>query len=267
MTGKWLREPLVHFLVAGFLLFLVLGSSAADPASRTIKVDEARVAQLAESFAQSWQRPPQPREINGLIRDYIKTEIYEREARRMGLDIDDEIIRRRLRSKMEFLVDSQVESLSADDATLQAWLDRHPMRYATRTLYSFEQIYLGESGTGAAELAQLARGADPGTLGKPLSLSRTIASADGVMIAREFGETFATALSGLQPGHWSGPVPSGFGVHLVRIGKRIAGRKPALSEVRQQVENDWRTETRRAREAAAFQALLDGYTIRIDRPQ
>jgi len=36
--------------------------------------------------------------------------------------------------------------------------------------------------------------------------------------------------------------------------------------VRQRVENDWRADNRRRAEAAAYQALLDGYNIKIEKP-
>jgi peptidyl-prolyl cis-trans isomerase C len=94
----------------------------------------------------TWRRPPQPQEIDALIRDYIKEEIYYREAKRLGLDEDDTVIRRRLRSKMEYLASAQVESAQADDTTLQAWLNKYPARFARDATYSFDQIYLGENG-------------------------------------------------------------------------------------------------------------------------
>ncbi len=265
MIRAWLREPLVHFLFAGLLMFLVLGGRDADPASRTIDIDEARVSQLAGTFAQTWQRPPRPDELEGLIRDFVRSEVYEREARRLGLDVDDEIIRRRLRSKMEFLVSSQIENLDVRDATLQSWLDQHPERYVVGRAVSFEQIYLGENGDGNAEKLRIEQGEDAARLGKASSLPRSMYAVDSPAIAREFGEAFAKAIAQLAPGQWQGPVSSGYGTHLVRIIERMPGHKPLLNEVRQQVENDWRTDTRRKREAAAYQALLDGYTIRIDR--
>ncbi|HEX4873734.1 MAG TPA: hypothetical protein VFV06_02440 [Sphingorhabdus sp.] len=53
---------------------------------------------------------------------------------------------------------------------------------------------------------------------------------------------------------------------MVRIRAVKAPDKPKLVDVRQAVENDWRASTIKAREAAAYQALLDGYTIKIAKP-
>lgn len=265
---RWLREPLAHFLLAGLAVFAFSAwrGEAVDPAGRAIEIDERQVAVLAERFVQTWQRAPSAGELDGLIRDHIKEEVYYREALRLGLEADDAIIRRRLRAKMEYLAAAQAENVAADDATLQRYLDANVARYADGAKFSFDQIYLGEGGDAAALRAKLARGEDWQAIGAPISLPRSVADADRGQIAREFGEGFAGALAGVKPGAWVGPVASGFGQHLVRVRAVTAGKPPALSQVRQRVENDWRAETAKVREAKAYQALLDGYTITIAKP-
>lgn len=279
VTGKsWiraaLREPLTHFLLAGLAVFglSLARGDAADPESRTISITVADVEQLAANWAQTWQRPPTQGEIDGLIRDYIKEEIYNREAIRLGLDKDDTVIRRRLRSKMESLATSQAEAAPPSDADLQAWLDRDPGKYAIGARFSFDQIYFqADSPERAAEKARPLRAAADSArnwqaLGEAISLPHGMDKAAADAIARDFGDEFAQALQRLKPGSWEGPVASGFGYHLVRLRQVVPGRRARLDEVRQQVENDWRSATIRRREAEAYQALLDGYTIRIEKP-
>ncbi len=265
----WLREPLVHFLLAGLAVFAFSAwrGEAVDPASRAIEIDAAQVSALAERFVQTWQRAPSAAELDGLIRDHIKEEVYYREALRLGLEANDAIIRRRLRSKMEYLATAEAENVAADDAVLQRYLEANAARYAVGARFSFDQIYLGDGGDAAAVKARLARGGDWQTMSAPISLPRSVEDADGAQIARDFGEGFAAALAGVKVGgEWVGPVASGFGQHLVRARSVSAGHKPQLSQVRQRVENDWRAETTKAREAKAYQALLDGYTIKIAKP-
>lgn len=270
IVRRVLREPLVHFLVAGFLVFLLFSwrGEAVDPASRTITITEAQVARLSASWQQTWRRPPSQREIDALIRDYIKEEVYYREARRLGLDEDDSVIRRRLRSKMEYLAGAQVESAQPGDATLRAWLDRYPGRFAASATYSFDQIYLGAdtSGDAAAILRDMSSGADWAVQGEQISLPKSLDNTARGEVERQFGTAFAGSLAVLSPGTWTGPVTSGFGSHLVRV--RMVGMpsKPELDDVRQAVENDWRAATYKMREAKAYQALLSGYTIRITQP-
>jgi peptidyl-prolyl cis-trans isomerase C len=274
LTRSWLREPLVHFLIAGLAVFLFSAwrGGSVDPESRTIRITTEQVQALTDRWMLTWQRTPTQNEIDGLIRDYIKEEVYSREAKRMGLDEDDIIIRRRLRMKMEALAAAEAESADPDDATLQAWLDKHPQKYARDVRYSFDQIYLSSSGGVAAQdkamslLSRLREGAEWQGLGDRISLPRSLQNASSTDIIREFGDDFAGALKGREHGKWVGPIQSGFGLHLVRIRGVTVSAKPTLSDVRQSVSNDWRQATIKERESRAYQALLDGYTIRIAKP-
>lgn len=269
-----LREPLVHFLLAGLALFLFFAwrGDAVDPESRMIKITEQQVERLAEGWAQTWQRPPTQAEIDGLIRDHVKEEVYYREGLRLGLDQDDLIIRRRIRSKMEFLASSELENETPDDATLQELLDKNPQAYAVDARYSFDQIFLEAQDEGVARaratqlLAALSKGADWRKLGDAISLPRSPETVDRARIAADFGDGFAAALAGQKTGQWTGPVASGFGLHLLRIRAVQASAKPKFADVRQKLENDWRAQTAKDREAKAYQTLLDGYTIKIAKP-
>jgi peptidyl-prolyl cis-trans isomerase C len=269
-----LREPLAHFLLAGLAVFALAAvrGQPVDPASRTITISEAQVSRLAARWQAAWRRAPTQREIDALIRDHIKEEIYYREALRLGLDEDDPIVRRRLRSKMEFLAVAAAEDAVPDDATLQAWVARHAARYADGAKYSFDQIYLGQlDGAALADKGrdmarQLRGGADWTALGESISLPRSLDAADSAAVARRFGDSFVAALADAPTGQWVGPVASGFGQHLVRVHAATPAAPPRLADVRQRAENDWRAATLAAREARAYQALLDGYTIKIERP-
>jgi len=269
-----LKEPLVHFLLAGLALFLFFAwrGDAVDPESRTITITEEQVERLAANWAQTWQRPPTQPEIDGLIRDFVKEEVYYREGLRLGLDQDDAIIRRRIRSKMEFLASSELENEVPGDAALQALLDKNPQAYAPDARYSFDQIYLAAQDEAAARaraaqmLAALNIGTDWQKLGDSISLPRSPQNVDRTRIASDFGDEFAASLARIKPGQWAGPIASGFGLHLVRIGAVQASAKPKLADVRQQLENDWRAQTVKDREAKAYQTLLDSYTIKIAKP-
>jgi peptidyl-prolyl cis-trans isomerase C len=258
------REPLVHFLVAGLLLFLILGRSVGvDPASRTIFVDEGQIARIAANWEQIWQRPPTEEELANSIDGFIREEIYYREALRLGLDQDDTVIRRRLRSKMEFLARSTVESAAPDDSVLQQWLEDNAALYAAGARTSFDQIYLGENADSEAVLEQLQQGMDPLELGTTIALPSSMTGASRTEISRQFGETFVAAINPDQIGEWQGPVRSGFGHHLVRVTAHDMGDAPQLADVRQRVENDWRAATLAEREERAFAILRAAYSVEI----
>lgn len=274
--GRLLREPLAHFLLAGALVF-AFNAARGDPVdagARRIVLNEAQVERLAAFWVQTWRRPPTEVELDGLIRDYIKEEIYYREALRLGLDQDDTVIRRRLRAKMEFLITAEIENVAPTDAELQTWLDAHTERYAADPLFTFEQVYISTTSNPSADgarahdiLARLTHGDDARSLGDPILLPRAMDAASKSDVARQFGDAFANALARSPRNAWAGPIESEYGIHLVIVRGVSAETAPVLSDVRQVVENDWRAETRARREAAAYQALLDGYDVVIERPR
>ena len=266
------REPLVQFLLAGAVIFAVFAWRGADTnlGARRIEVTEDRVDRLATRWAQTWQRPPTATELDGLIRDYVKEEVYYREALRLELDQDDPVIRRQLRSKMEFLATAELENAVPTEAELQKWLDSHPGLYGADPQFTFQQVYVGAGADSAKALrllAQLKAGAAPEGLAERLSAPMTMTAATAMEADRVFGDEFAAALASLPVGQWAGPVTSGFGLHLVRVSKVAATGKPVLAQIRQSVENDWRAANRDQAEARAYQTLLDGYDVVIAPPK
>jgi peptidyl-prolyl cis-trans isomerase C len=261
-----LREPLVHFIGAGSALFLLMAQlGGEDSLDRSITINEADVARLASQWEQTWRRAPTQQQLDSLIRDYIKEEIYFRESMRLGLDVDDPVIRRRLRAKMEFLANAETQNMEPTEAALQSFYAANKIRYAEKPAFSFDQQFLGEDEE-IAKASILAINAAKPVQAQPLSVSASMDKAASDSIAREFGDAFADSLRNLPKGRWSGPVQSGFGWHAVRVRDVVASGTPPLSDIRQRLSNDWRAETQVAREAAAYQALLDGYDIRIAKP-
>lgn len=266
-----LREPLVHFLIAGTVLFVALSGRAPDVGERRIVVDEAVVTGLVNHHVRAFRRPPTPQELDDLISDHVRGEVYYREALRLGLDADDEVVKKRLRNKMLAIAGADAEAARPSDAALQALLDKDPARYAAPPRYSLEHIYLGDNtpavrAATAASLQGLKPGARPAVTPAPLPLAARFDTASQTDLAAQLGDEFAAALAALPVGKWSGPVVSGFGLHLVRIEQRLPSQPPRLAEVRQRLENDWHSAAVRKAQDAHLQALLDGYDVTIKRP-
>lgn len=266
-----LREPLVHFLVLGALVFVAMAGRAPDLGERRIIVDEPVVAGLVNHHVRAFRRPPTAEELDGLIRDHVRGEVYYREALRLGLDTDDEVVKKRLRNKMLAIAGAEAEAAQPSDAELQALLDANPARYAAPPRYRLEQIYLGPDApalraAAAAEIGRIPKGARPGIMTQPLPLPGRFDDASQTDLAEQLGDDFATALARLPVGTWMGPVVSGFGLHLVRIDQRVQPPPPRLADVRQRLENDWRSSAIRKAQDAHLQQLLDSYDVEIRRP-
>lgn len=268
---KLLKEPLVHFLAGALLVFGFLWATGSDrdPADYAISIDETDIARLQARWIQNFRRNPTPAELEGLIEQEITEEIYYREALRLGLEYNDPVVRRRLATKMRFLNNADSGSNPPSDAELQKWMDEQPEKYAVGAEYDFEQIYLGQGDELTAEqIDEMQRDLNQGstsaeTIGKTLSVPRQVSNASVSDISRQFGEEFASSLAELETGLWSGPVSSGFGIHLVRIGNVIPGKTPDLNIVRQDVLNDWRANKIALQEKAALNSYRSQYDIRI----
>lgn len=266
-----LREPLVHFLVLGALVFVAMAGRAPDLGERRIIVDEPVVAGLVNHHVRAFRRPPTAEELDGLIRDHVRGEVYYREALRLGLDADDEVVKKRLRNKMLAIAGAEAEAAQPSDAKLQALLDADPARYAAPPRYRLEQIYLGPDApalraAAAAEIGRIPKRARPGIMTQPLPLPGRFDDASQTDLAEQLGDDFATALARLPVGTWMGPLVSGFGLHLVRIDQRVQPPPPRLADVRQRLENDWRSSAIRKAQDAHLQQLLDSYDVEIRRP-
>lgn len=250
---RMLREPLVHFLFIGALLFVTYDFFNADPdmGGNRIVVDDGVVANIVQRYAAVWRRPPTTEELRGLISSYIHEEVLYREGVAMGLQNDDSVVRRRVRQKVDVLAEESGRETAPTDAELQAYLDKHAADYALPTEMSFEQVMF-DTKKHARQInvvltqarTELAEGVDIMTLGDMTMLPRRETRTSTESIARNFGKEFARALTELPVGTWQGPVRSGYGLHLVRVSERIPGRPAKLSEARAAVERDWEHERR-----------------------
>jgi len=274
---QFFKEPLLHFLLLGSVLFVaysVMQKPGRSDMPGEIVVTQGQIEHLAAGFAKTWQRPPSPEELAGLVRDRVREEIYYREAMAMGLDKDDTIIRRRLRQKMEFISNDIAARSEPTDADLNAYLQAHPDAFRIEPRFTFNQVYLNPQKHGehlardaAQLLAQLNRAGDKADFaarGDAFLLAHQFTDLTTSEVAKQFGETFAVKLRELAPGQWQGPVESGYGVHLVFVSERTDVRLPALGEVRDTVRREW-DNTRRLEENEKFyQDLLKRYTVTIE---
>ena len=274
-----LREPLLHFLLLGGLLFAWFEwrGGSGGPGSTRIAVTPGQVEHLASGFARTWQRSPTETELKGLVDDYVKEEIATREATAMGLDRDDTIIRRRLRQKLEFLIEDAGDQALPTDAELQAWVGAHPDSFGAEPQVSFRQVFVSPDrrrasarGDALKLLARL-RAAGPGVateqLGDPSMLPSEQALEPLREVTRSFGEDFAKELLGIEPGQWTGPVESPYGMHLVLVRERVAAQAPDLATIRPMVEREVLAERKKKELHALYERLLGKYTVVIDMPK
>jgi hypothetical protein len=272
--GRLLREPLLHFLVIGVLMFGWSALHGVGTNASGITISRGVVDQLATAFVRSWGREPTLAELKSLVDDHVREEVAAREALSMGLDRDDTVVRRRLRQKVEFLLVDEVAATPVSDAEVAAWLGRHPEAFRTEPQVAFRQVFLRAqrrrtaANADAQALLQRLRAAGPEAAIESLGDSSMLPTESALQplseVERSFGADYADALAGLEVGQWLGPISSSFGIHLVLVRQHIDGGRPDPAAVRPQVEREVLSERRAAAMDALYRRLLTKYDITID---
>lgn len=267
---RWLREPVLHFVVLGLLVWL-LDSFAGEGAEAEIVVTERDVARIAALWERQWRRPPTPTELRNLVEDRVREEILYREALRLGLDEDDTVIRRRLAQKIAFVSEDRAVPAAPPEAELADYFATHAERYARPARVSLRQIpFTGDAAEAEAAVADaLARlpaldDSDLSRLGDASMLPRRIAEWTPREVAAEFGRGFLEGLDPAPVGRWQGPVRSAFGVHAVRIDAWTPESPATLASARREVERDWLDARRQEANDAFYAELQARYEVRVD---
>jgi hypothetical protein len=275
---RLLREPLLQFLALGAMLFALYGLAGKRSAEAPgkIVVSASRVANLGDGFARTWRRLPNEQELQGLIEDYIRDEVFYREGRAAGLDRDDVIIRRRVRQKMEFLADDMSVPEPSDEQ-LAAYLASNPERFRVEDQLTFHQVFLSatrrantidnDSKQIASILARADGAVDATVLGDPFLLGEEFRNVSPSKVTSTFGESFAKQISVMEKGRWQGPISSGFGQHFVFISEWVSGNLPPLDAVRPVVHREWANARRLEAEQKLYASLRNRYEIVVEEPR
>jgi hypothetical protein len=268
---KLLREPLLHFLLIGAVLFGVYQFTSGDEvAPDEIVVSTGQIASLQAIFSQTWQRRPTADETQALVDEYIRDEVLYREGVAMGLDRDDAIVRRRIRQKMEFLADLTAE-VQPTDAELKTFVAQHPERFSGEPRVSFVQVYFpaGAEAANEAEVERLrlalnAGSADASTAGSPFLAGSDFRDLTTSDVAQTFGANFASSVEKVTPGTWQGPVTSGYGTHLVRVVERVEASEPPFEQIREAARTEWLHARKVQAADALFEELRSRYVIKVE---
>ena len=277
---KLLREPLLHFMFIGAAIYLLYGVFAEplpEADDKTIVVTAGEIEWMQTAWQKRWNRPPTAEEFDGLVQQYIKETVLYREALTMGLNQHDQVIRRRLAQKLEFLAKDLVALTPPTEKELQSYFDEHQARYQQPVLYTFTQVFIDPDQRGDATLEDaeaikatlIAQGDavdDPGALGDDFMLQNYYPEKDPVEIRKLFGSGFTESLVELSPGQWHGPVLSGYGVHLVYISSISEPPAPEFAALRERVVQDWTMERGEELNNKFYASLREQYTVVIEEP-
>ena len=272
-----LREPLFHFLLIGVALFGVYAlftPATAQSTSSRIELTADDLNQLQLTWMAQWKRPPTAEELSGLIDTRVRQEILYREALALGLEQNDEIIKRRLAQKMEFLAEDVSTIRAPQPEELKSWFHKNSAQFALPGRITFRHLYFspdkrGQQARGDAEhilqnlSARPSAHATESDVGDPFMDQNYFVDCSSEQVAKVFGSTFADTVFKLKSSdRWQGPVESGLGWHLIRIETITPGRVPTFEEVDfEQIKSEWTTSLREEAKRKAFADIKQRYEI------
>ena len=267
MLKKFITEPLVHFLLIAVLLFIIFKQLNAEETNpNTITVSQGRIEQIRQNFLARWDRAPLAKELENATLHYAINEMYIREARALNMDRGDKVIDRRLRQKIEFLIEDLVTTKEPSNTELMHFYQQHIDKYQTQPVLSFLQIHLSIDGNQdelQQKIAQQTQLIEQGKIpqGELKFLPYQISNKNSVQIDRLFGNSFSKKLMLAPLSSWFGPIESSHGVHFVLIEQRSPAANKAFDSIKSAVLMDWQYENLKVAKASFEERLLKSYTI------
>ncbi|GAO42755.1 peptidyl-prolyl cis-trans isomerase [Flavihumibacter petaseus] len=272
---KILSEPLFQFFILGVILYVSVTfiRSRTESASREIDISRERVASLITGYQTQLGVLPTNQQLEDLINAYIREEITYREAKKLGLDKDDEIVRRRLSQKFEFLQSDLEEIPSPTEEQLQAFYKNNPELFSAETTVTFSHIYFNSDNrpdtivrrqalTVLQELTTSGKQRAP-EKGDRFPLQYDYTDQSLVDIKSNFGDKpIADSLFKGKTGTWLGPVQSGYGWHLVYISNRNEHTLLPYEAVKEAVKTKYLEAEKEKQNRQAFEQLSKKYIIR-----
>lgn len=274
-AARWralLSEPFLHFLVLGAVLFGVNQYLEVRSRFTHITITPEIVQGIAENYRLQYGSLPTQERLDALVEARIREEVFYHEALRLGLDQDDEILRRRLVQKYEFLQQDLDIVADPSEQTLRAFFDANQQRYQLPSTVSFSHVYFsadtrGEQGARAdaariaSVLAQrgVSRAPDEGD---PFPGPTDFAGVSQEELGRVFGrEGLASGIFALTTNRWSEPIASGLGWHVVYVNSQQPARSASFAEVRDVVRRDYLEAAQAKRNDEAYARLKRGFVI------
>jgi len=270
---KLLKEPLLHFMLLGFLLFALYSIvNKQNDSENVIMIDNYDMNNIIASWEMQWKRLPTDEELKSLIDQNIKQEIFYQEALKMKLDHNDEIIKRRLAQKMQFLSNDLATINEPTDEELKKFYDAHIEDYLTPYVYSFYQIIYSQDNrkdpkNDAEQLLSKYNNAtfeEMKTKGDALPFPYYFENTDANEINRQLGMQFSKALETTTTNSWIGPISSGFGYHLVYLVEKKEPQIPDFKSVKKDLLRDLEFENQKNLNEQILNELKKNYIIKFD---
>jgi hypothetical protein len=272
---RFLKEPLLHFLLIGFIIFFSSYYISKQRDAHTIVIDKAVMAKLTMAWQTQFGQQPTSKELQIAADEYVKQEVLAREAVQLGLNQDDEIIKRRLQQKMEFILKDNIVVPEPGETALKSYFEKNTAKFTEPPKVSFSHIYFSADKVGNEEAKKKAMTALQMLKGQP-SLQRAPELGDRFMLLYDYNNidkkegvglfgssAFTDSLFTVKENNWAGPFLSGYGLHLLYVNKRQGNVVPPFNQIKARVIEAYKNDKLKEMDNEAMEKLVEKYTVKL----
>ncbi|WP_075352154.1 peptidyl-prolyl cis-trans isomerase [Algoriphagus marinus] len=268
---KFLKEPLLHFMLLGTMIFgYYYLTNDIEDAEAAILIDDAEYDYLLSLWKNQWQREPNEDDIKAFLDQYLRQEVFYKEALALNLDHNDIIVKRRLAQKMEAVSnDLNFMMNPPTDEELKSFFASNPDLFQLPPSFTFQQVLFlasEENLSAQMEINKIAlnEGEEiPDSRKLKLSLANQWDNSSLAEISKAFGDDFALALDSIPNNQWVGPIASGFGQHLVFISKKDNAETADFEDIKPYVLNEFEYQSELRTQEKIYLDLLEKYGVKI----
>lgn len=258
-----MREPLLHFIVLGVLLFAAdhfIVARAQDP--RTIIMTTDTDNEIRQLFQSSRSRAPNPDELKALRERWLDNEVLYREGLALQVDRGDTAIRERVIFKALSVVDVNVKRPALDDQVLRTWFERNRAKYDDPARFDFQEAVLAGD-TSESAVRGFARTLNAGAASDERAGLRVFKGRPHANLVQSYGAEFALAVEQAAPGEWRA-LRGRDGWRAIRVDTITPPRPAVFESLRGVVLQDWTDAVMAEQRTAAVRALAKKYTVKFE---
>ncbi len=258
---SWLKDPLILFLGVGTLMFLAANHFSDEAIPYVVELDEEDVQRISDKWATQMRRSPTEQELSGLVADFVRDEIYYREAQRLSLNVNDAIVRARMIQKLKFLTEDIATGVSLSDEALRQYYSENEKDYEVPQRFSFSHRYFStDQRTDPQKDAMKA--ISSGEKGDSFIAGHDYLEQTQVQIRKVFGEDFAIQLTKFSPNQeFQGPIESAYGWHIIRLESLTESFTPQFESVANRVLIDAKQAIRNSANQVYYDTLMTKYQV------
>jgi hypothetical protein len=259
---SWLREPLLHFVILGGVLFAVdyfIASQEDDP--RTIVVG----AEVDDEIRQAYKsaaggREPTKEEYQALLQRWLDNEVLYREGLALEVDKGDRAIRERVIFKALSVVDANVKLPAIDDKGLREWFESNRDKYDEPVRYDFQEAALAGDNSESAVRA-FVDALNAGTPGDAKAGLRVFKGRPLRNLTQSYGPDFPKELEAIPAGQWRA-LRTREGWRAMQLTSITPLKQAEYEPLRGVVLQDWKDAIGTEQRTAAVRSLAKKYNVK-----